>query len=528
MRKFTAEFIGDWALENNLGFAKPGKQTGKKVAIVGSGPAGLAAAYFLRLKGHDCTIFEEYQELGGMMTFGIPGYRTPREVLDGEIKRIIDMGVEVKLNTRVGRDVSIEQLEKDYDSILWAIGTVVGRSLPIPGSDAPNCVDGMSYLKAYNENRLKYLSGRILVIGAGDTAMDVVAVARRIGNISHHTEKDRPENVILGFTTHDVASVAKRQGGDVWIVYRRPLDKAPATKHELDSVLREGVEFHDGLAPLEVIQDENGRAIALRVQPVEWKDGEMSNKGEPEDIECAMIVTATGQTGNYEGLEELVSYVPNGAIATVFTSGSGLTKEKALALANAGMYSVNVSLDSPKEAEHDRIRGREGVFSEAMNAISYSLDAGMLVDIYVVVAPHNIHDLDEFYDLAGSMGVHELSFYEIVPTGRWIDHKKDILSPEHHKLLDEFVERRSGGAVKVFSIPHVMITTGCFAGRRWLHVTPQGNVLPCACIPIPYGNVHDEPLKGIWRRIQKTGIYRSQSCLMRDENFRAEYIEGRD
>jgi len=299
------QFIGDWALEKNLSFPQPGKSSGKRVAIVGSGPAGLAAAYFLRLKGHDCTIFEEYKELGGMMTFGIPGYRTPREVLDGEIKRIIDMGVEVKLNTRVGRDVSIEQLEKDYDSILWAIGTVVGRSLPIPGSDAPNCVDGMSYLKAYNENRLKYLSGRILVIGAGDTAMDVVAVARRIGNISHHTEKDRPENVILGFTTHDVASVAKRQGGDVWIVYRRPLDKAPATKHELDSVLREGVEFHDGLAPLEVIQDENGRAIALRVQPVEWKDGEMSNKGEPEDIECAMIVTATGQTGNYEGLEEL-------------------------------------------------------------------------------------------------------------------------------------------------------------------------------------------------------------------------------
>jgi len=299
------QFIGDWALEKNLALSKPGKNTGKRVAIVGGGPAGLSAAYFLRLKGHDCTVFEEYKELGGMMTFGIPGYRTPRKVLEGEIKRIIDMGVEVKLNTRVGRDVSIEQLENEYDAIFWAIGTVVGRSLPIPGADAPNCVDGMSYLRAYNEKRLQYLSGRILVIGAGDTAMDVVAVARRIGNISHHTEKDRPENVILGFTAHDVASVAKRQGGDVWIVYRRPLDKAPATRHELDAVLREGVEFHDGLAPLEVIQDEKGRAIALRVQPVEWKDGEMSNKGDPLDIECSMIVTATGQTGDYTGLEEL-------------------------------------------------------------------------------------------------------------------------------------------------------------------------------------------------------------------------------
>lgn len=246
------------------------------------------------------------------------------------------------------------------------------------------------------------------------------------------------------------------------------------------------------------------------------------------DMGATQIIFDGGEPMVYEGLEELVSHVPDGAIATVFTSGSGLTKEKALTLTEAGMFSVNVSLDSPKEAEHDRIRGREGVFSEAMNAIRYSLDAGMLVDIYVVVAPHNIHDLDEFYDLAESMGVHELSFYEIVPTGRWIDHKKDILSPEHHKLLDEFVERRSSGAVKVFCIPHVMSTTGCFAGRRWLHVTPQGDVLPCACIPIPYGNVHDEPLKSIWRRIQKTGIYRSPYCLMRDENFRAEYIEGRD
>jgi NADPH-dependent glutamate synthase beta subunit-like oxidoreductase len=299
------QFIGDWALAQKLTLAKPGKETGKRVAIVGGGAAGLAAAYFLRLKGHACSIFEEYHELGGMMVFGIPGYRTPRNVLEGEIKRITDMGVKVKLNTRVGRDVSIEQLEKEYDAIFWAVGAVVGRSLPIPGADAPNCVDGMSYLRAYNEKRLQYLTGRTLVIGAGDTAMDVVAVARRIGNIRHHTEKDRPENVILGFTVHDVASVAKRQGGDVWIVYRRPLSKAPATKHELDAILREGVEFHDGLAPLEVIQDKHGRATALRVQPVEWKDGTMVNKGEPYNIECSMIVSATGQSGNYAGLEAL-------------------------------------------------------------------------------------------------------------------------------------------------------------------------------------------------------------------------------
>lgn len=298
------QFVGDWALENKLTLPQPGKSTGKRVAIIGGGVAGLAAAYFLRLRGHGCTIFEEYEKLGGMAAFGIPGYRTPREVLDGEINRIIDLGVEVKLNTRVGREVKVETLEKEYDAVLWAIGATTGRALPIPGADAANCVDGMSYLRAFNEGRLQYLSGRILVVGAGDTAMDVVAVARRIGHIEQHHEKDRPENVILGFTVHDVASVAKRQGGDVWIVYRRLVTDAPATKHELDAVLHEGVEFHDGLAPVEIIKDENGLAKALRVQPVKWTDGEMTNDGDEFDIECSLIVAATGQTGNYEGIED--------------------------------------------------------------------------------------------------------------------------------------------------------------------------------------------------------------------------------
>ncbi|HEC86227.1 MAG TPA: glutamate synthase, partial [Thioploca sp.] len=300
------QYIGDWARENNLTFPKPAHETGKKLAIVGGGPAGLAAAYFMRCRGHSCTIFEEYNALGGMMCFGIPGYRVPRDVLEHEIKRILDMGVEVKLNTRVGTDVTIEQLEKEYDAIFWGIGATSGKALPIPGADAPNCVDGMAFLRAFNEGRLQHLSGRILVVGGGDTAMDVAAVARRIGHISHSHEKDRPENVILGHTVHDIASAARRQGADVWIVYRRPISKAPATKHELEAIISEGVEIHESLAPLEVIRGEDGRATALRVMPVDWVNGKMvPREGQEFNIECTMIVGATGQNGDYTGIEEL-------------------------------------------------------------------------------------------------------------------------------------------------------------------------------------------------------------------------------
>jgi len=216
------------------------------------------------------------------------------------------MGVEVELNTRVGTDVSMEDLERDFDAVFWAIGTQTGRPLPIPGSDAPNCVDGMSFLRAFNEGRLHHLTGRVLVVGAGDTAMDVAAVARRIGHITHSHDKDRPESVILGHTVHDVATAARREGAEVWVVYRRPIAKAPATEHELNSVIIEGVEIHESLVPVEVIKDANGRATHLRVVPADWSSGEMVTKDdEAYNIECDLIVGATGQAGDFTGIESL-------------------------------------------------------------------------------------------------------------------------------------------------------------------------------------------------------------------------------
>ena len=235
-----------------------------------------------------------------------------------------------------------------------------------------------------------------------------------------------------------------------------------------------------------------------------------------------MIIFDGGEPMVYPELAEVVSHVdPDKAIATVFTSGTGLTRELAESLRSAGMFAVNVSLDSPYQEEHDRMRGRSGVFGDALAAIKNSLAAGMLVNIYVVLSPMNVNDLREFYSLAVETGAHELSFYEIVPTGRWIDHESDVLSNSDRETLDSFVKWAADDRrVRVFSIPHAMKTTGCFAGRRWLHITPQGDVLPCACIPIPYGNIREERIRTIWKRIRKDSAYNAKSCLMRDPEFR--------
>ena len=300
------QFIGDYGLANNLKFEDVGEDTGKKVAIIGGGVGGLACAYQLRRRGHACTVFDEREHLGGMAYYGIPGYRTPREMIEGEIQRILDMGVEVKTQTRVGRDISFEELEEEYDAIVLAIGAQSGRKIGIPGDEAANVTTGVAFLAAFNEGRMQRTADRVVVIGGGDTAMDVVSVARRLGHISTTHERDRPEAVILNHTAQDVASTANRQGSDVTLVYRRPIDKMPAAEHEVHQVEKEGVTIRGSLAPKEVVLDDKGRAKALRVIEVDWSSGNMEEiPGSEQDIECDLVVGAVGQSGNMEGLEAL-------------------------------------------------------------------------------------------------------------------------------------------------------------------------------------------------------------------------------
>ncbi len=300
-------YVGEWAIANKLKLPPAGPPTGKKVAIVGSGPAGLAAAYFLRRKGHAVAIFEMRAMLGGMMRYGIPGYRTPRDVLDAEIQRILDLGVEVVTGKKIGTDIPLADLENEFDAVFMAIGAQSGSPLPIPGADAaPNCISGIAFLTAFNDGRLKHSAERVLVIGGGDTAMDVAAVARRLGHIKHAHDRDRPEYVVLGQTAHDVASIAKRQGAEVTVVYRRPIEKMPAAKQEIEHVQQEGVQIRGSLVPVEVMLGPDGRARALKVIEVDWTGNKMTEKAGSEfEIECDLIVAAIGQAGDFTGMEKL-------------------------------------------------------------------------------------------------------------------------------------------------------------------------------------------------------------------------------
>lgn len=300
------QFIGDSALRNNLKFAPASESTGKNVAIVGGGPAGLAAAYQLRRLGHGCTIFDAHEELGGMMRYGIPGYRTPRDVLDGEINRIIDMGVEVRTGTRVGIDVPLKNLEDEFDAVLFTIGAQSGRPLPIPGANATNCITGVAFLEAFNQGRLKHVSGRVVVIGGGDTSIDVVSVARRLGYVKDAKESERPEYVVLGHTAHDVATTAAREGADVMLISRQPLDKMNAAQHEIEDALKEGVKIRGSLQPVQVLLDTKGRARGLRVVELDYTSPAKPavKEGTEIDIECDLVVAAIGQGGDLKGFEE--------------------------------------------------------------------------------------------------------------------------------------------------------------------------------------------------------------------------------
>ncbi|MDD4163354.1 MAG: radical SAM protein [Methanothrix sp.] len=242
------------------------------------------------------------------------------------------------------------------------------------------------------------------------------------------------------------------------------------------------------------------------------------------DMGSYLITFDGGEPMLRKDLPDLVSSVGERAIATSFTSGYHLTAERARQLKQAGLYAVRISIDSPFEKEPDRMRGREGAFRDALDGVKNALEAGLLVDLFMVTSPHNIDHLEDAFSLARDLGVHELSFYEIVAVGRWATHVDEVLTSSDVLRLERFhKEKNRSEGPRVSALPYLLGPEmfGCFAGRRWIHVDGAGEALPCAYMPLSFGNIKDKSLKEIWKEMTRYSWFKGRcSCLMRDPGFR--------
>ena len=249
--------------------------------------------------------------------------------------------------------------------------------------------------------------------------------------------------------------------------------------------------------------------------------------GEALDMGSYLITFDGGEPMLRKDLPDLVSSVDERAIPTAFTSGYHLTPELARQLKRSGLYAVRVSIDSPNEEEHDRVRGRIGAFADAISGAKNALDAGLLVDLFMVTSPQNIGLLEDAFSLARDLGVHELSLYEIVAIGRWSSHQDEVLSANDISKLASFhkAKNRSDGP-RVTAMPYILSPEmfGCFAGRRWIHVDASGEALPCAYMPLGFGNIKEKSLQKIWKDMSHYSYFRGKcSCQMKDRKFRAEH-----
>jgi MoaA/NifB/PqqE/SkfB family radical SAM enzyme len=248
----------------------------------------------------------------------------------------------------------------------------------------------------------------------------------------------------------------------------------------------------------------------LRLSPDTVKD----IIGQILDMGTTLVIFDGGEPALYQELPEMVASVDDRAISTLFTSGAGFTAKLARRLKEAGLYAVNVSLDSPIETEHDAMRGRAGVFQEAMQAIENAIAAGLLIDLYVVLRRENMPHLQGFHELARRMGAHELTFFEVVCTGRWSERQNIALLPADHARLEDFV-RGNVAQPRIFSVPEAYKRFGCFAATSWMHITPAGEVYPCSCYPESWGSIFEEPIKKIWQQMSAFPYKKSKVCPMR-------------
>lgn len=274
-------FIGDWGLKKKLRLPRlENHHKTESIGVIGAGPAGLSFAYQMARRSYPVTIYEASDKAGGMLYWGVPPYRQRSDVLEAEINRILDLGVELKLNTKVGKDISIDSLKSKHQVIFVGIGAQKGKKLGIPAEDGSDVWIGIDFLRQVKRGELPNIGKRIGIIGGGDTAIDSARVARRLGS-------------------------------EVTIFYRRSRAEMPAISSEIDAALKEGIEIEFLTAPFE-IQREGDRLKYVIMQKMDLAEPDVSGRLRPIPIQDShyrialdSLIIAVAQTPDWEALENL-------------------------------------------------------------------------------------------------------------------------------------------------------------------------------------------------------------------------------
>lgn len=285
IKRFAADYAGDVAPPQCAA------STGKKIAVVGGGPGGLSAAYYLQLMGHQTTVYEMLPKLGGMLRYGIPNYRLPKDRLDEDINAILATGVKPEFGKRIGTDITIQSLREQYDAVFITIGASTDKKLGIEGEDAQGVISAVQFLRDVGKEKGSDLTGQeVAVIGGGNVAMDAVRTAKRLG--------------------------AKK----VHIVYRRRIADMTALPEEIAGAVAEGIEIRTLSAPSRIETDENDQVTGLTATPQmisRIRDGRagMKPSGEAEFlIPCTTIIVAIGQDIESKHFEDAGLPVERGKI----------------------------------------------------------------------------------------------------------------------------------------------------------------------------------------------------------------------
>jgi NADPH-dependent glutamate synthase beta subunit-like oxidoreductase/Pyruvate/2-oxoacid:ferredoxin oxidoreductase delta subunit len=283
--------LGDWGIERKLELPKldEGGLYEEKVAVIGAGPSGLSCAYQLARRGYKVTVFESFEKPGGMLRYGIPEYRLPREVLDAEIHKILDLGVELRCGTTIGEDITLEDLRRDYSAVFVGIGAHKGRTMGIPGEDGPGVYTGTDFLNKVNSGKEPEVGQKVVIVGGGDTAIDAARVSLRLSS--------------------DTAEVSRRMGADVTVLYRRTKNEMPAIEREIEEALEEGIQFEFLAAPAKIERDESGRISSLILQRMELGEPDDSGRRRPvpiegnvQEIKADTVVMAVSQEPDWSTL----------------------------------------------------------------------------------------------------------------------------------------------------------------------------------------------------------------------------------